>query len=295
MTNLLLIEVSSLIFRCYFAYPPLQRRRDGAHVGAVAGVTGMLWRMLTRGAHGDLRGMPTHVGVVFDSPQRTFRHDLLPSYKGNRPPRLPELLSQFDLVRQAVRAFGLQPLEQPGYEADDLIASYAEANGAGTTVIVSADKDLMQLVSPSVLMVDDMNDRLVGAREVEEKFGVRPDQIVDYLALVGDSVDNIPGVPAVGPKTATALLARYGDMEGILTAVGEVRPARISHNLHVSASQARLARKLVTLARDIELTTPLADLAWPGAIETGPIIEFCDEMEFVSLRRKIERALQEAA
>ncbi|MEO0754915.1 MAG: 5'-3' exonuclease H3TH domain-containing protein, partial [Pseudomonadota bacterium] len=200
-SHLYLIDASAYIFRAFHALPPLSRASDGLPVGAVLGFCNMIWKLLE-----DLRGpdRPTHFACIFDHSSYSFRNDLYADYKANRPPPPEDLRPQFPLVRQAAIAFATHALEQEGYEADDLIATYAEqAKEAGATVtIISSDKDLMQLVSDRVQMLDTMKNKSIGIDEVIEKFGVTPDKVIDIQALAGDSVDNVPGAPGIGVKTA---------------------------------------------------------------------------------------------
>ncbi len=203
--RLYLVDGSGYIFRAYHALPPLTRKSDGLPVGAVAGFCNMLWKFL-----GDMRNepeAPTHLAVIFDHSEKTFRNDLYPEYKAHRPPAPEDLVPQFPLVREATKAFGVPCIELAGYEADDLIASYAKAvrDAGGEAVIVSSDKDLMQLVGEGVSMFDTMKNLRIGPEQVAEKFGVPPDKVVDVQALCGDSVDNVPGAPGIGVKTAALL------------------------------------------------------------------------------------------
>ncbi|MBV8926996.1 MAG: DNA polymerase I, partial [Bradyrhizobium sp.] len=195
--HVFLVDGSSYIFRAYHALPPLNRKSDGLQVNAVLGFCNMLWKLL-RDMPEDNR--PTHLAIVFDKSEVTFRNKLYPDYKAHRPPAPDDLIPQFKFIRDAVRAFDLPCLEQDGFEADDLIATYARLateRGASTT-IVSSDKDLMQLVTDNVVMYDTMKDRRIGIPEVIEKFGVPPEKVVEVQALAGDSTDNVPGVPGIG-------------------------------------------------------------------------------------------------
>src|SRR5437764_12480574 len=204
--HVFLVDGSSYIFRAYHALPPLNRKSDGLQVNAVLGFCNMLWKLLRDMPPGD---KPTHLAIVFDKSEVTFRNQLYPDYKAHRPPAPDDLIPQFALIREAVRAFDLPCLEQGGFEADDLIATYArEACEAGaTTTIVSSDKDLMQLVGDTVVMYDTMKDRRIGREEVIERFGVAPEKVIEVQALIGDSTDNVPGVPGIGGKTAAQLIS----------------------------------------------------------------------------------------
>ena len=215
--HVFLVDGSSYIFRAYHALPPLNRKSDGLQVNAVLGFCNMLWKLL-RDMPPDNR--PTHLAIIFDKSEITFRNKLYPDYKAHRPPAPDDLIPQFPLIREAVRAFDLPCLEQGGFEADDLIATYAREAGerGATATIVSSDKDLMQLVTDKVTMFDTMKDRRIGIAEVIEKFGVPPEKVVEVQALAGDSTDNVPGVPGIGIKTAAQLIVEYGDLETLLLA-----------------------------------------------------------------------------
>jgi DNA polymerase-1 len=228
--HVFLVDGSSYIFRAYHALPPLNRKSDGLQVNAVLGFCNMLWKLL-RDMPPDNR--PTHLAIVFDKSEVTFRNKLYADYKAHRPPAPDDLIPQFPLIREAVRAFDLPCLEQGGFEADDLIATYAREAGerGATTTIVSSDKDLMQLVTDKVTMFDTMKDRRIGIAEVIEKFGVPPEKVVEVQALIGDSTDNVPGVPGVGPKAASTLIIALGSLDRILSA--EKNPQEIENELRV--------------------------------------------------------------
>jgi len=220
--HLYLIDGSGYLFRAYHALPPLSRKRDGLPTGAVAGYCNMLWKLME-----DMRGgdKPTHLAVIFDAGRKTFRTEIFPQYKANRPPPPDDLIPQFPLVREATRAFNVACLEQDGFEADDLIATYSRlGRKAGARVtIVSSDKDLMQLVTDCVVMFDTMKDKKIGRAEVIEKFGVPPEKVIEVQSLIGDSTDNVPGVPGIGVKTAAQLIGEYGDLETLLARVAEIK------------------------------------------------------------------------
>src|ERR671925_485550 len=205
---------------------------------------------------------PTHLAIVFDKSEVTFRNKLYPDYKAHRPPAPDDLIPQFAFIRAAVQAFDLPCLEQDGFEADDLIATYVrEACEKGATAtIVSSDKDLMQLVTDCVVMYDTMKDRRLGVAEVIEKFGVPPEKVVEVQALAGDSTDNVPGVPGIGVKTAAQLIVEYGDLETLLQRAGEIKQEKRRQSLIDNADKARLSKRLVTLDDKIKLDVPLADL-----------------------------------
>src|SRR5271168_4496930 len=283
--HVFLVDGSSYIFRAYHALPPLNRKSDGLQVNAVLGFCNMLWKLL-RDMPPDNR--PTHLAIVFDKSEVTFRNKLYPDYKAHRPPAPDELIPQFALIRDAVRAFDLPCLEQAGFEADDLIATYArEARERGaTTTIVSSDKDLMQLVGDKVTMFDTMKDRRIGVAEVIEKFGVPPEKVVEVQALAGDSTDNVPGVPGIGIKTAAQLIIEYGDLETLLKRANESKQDKRRQSLIDNADQARLSKKLVTLDDQVKLDVPIGDLAVHEP-DHKRLIAFLKAMEFSSLTRRV--------
>src|SRR3954468_11842335 len=258
--HVFLVDGSSYIFRAYHALPPLNRKSDGLQVNAVLGFCNMLWKLI-RDMPPDNR--PTHLAIIFDKSEVTFRNKLYPEYKAHRPPAPDDLIPQFALIRDAVRAFDLPCLEQGGFEADDLIATYArQASERGATAtIVSSDKDLMQLVTDCVTMYDTMKDRRIGIAEVIEKFGVGPEKVVEVQALAGDSTDNVPGVPGIGVKTAAQLIVEYGDLETLLNRAGEIKQPKRRQALIEHAESARLSKRLVTLDANVPLDVPVANLA----------------------------------
>ena len=288
--HLYLVDGSSYIFRAYHRLPPLTNPQ-GVPVGAVYGYTTMLWK-LAKDLH-EADG-PTHLAVILDHSSQSFRNEIYDQYKANRPEPPEDLRPQFPLIRDATRAFSLPCIELANYEADDLIATYAEtAVAAGWDVtIVSSDKDLMQLVrepadGPHVDMLDTMKNVRIGIAGVEEKFGVGPELVGDVLALMGDSVDNVPGVPGVGPKTATKLVVEHGGMEAALAAAGAMKPGKLRENLIEHADMARLSRILVDLKRDVPLPEPLEALKL-GAIPPDPLRAFLTEHGFRSLAAKLD-------
>jgi DNA polymerase I len=288
--HLYLVDGSSYIFRAYHRLPPLTNPH-GVPVGAVYGYTTMLWK-LAKDLH-DADG-PTHLAVILDHSSQSFRNEIYDQYKANRPEPPEDLRPQFPLIRDATRAFSLPCIETEGYEADDLIASYTEAAvAAGWDVtIVSSDKDLMQLIrepadGPHVDMLDTMKNVRLGLDAVNEKFGVTPDLVGDVLALMGDSVDNVPGVRGVGPKTATKLIVEYGDLEKALAGAETMKPSKLRDNLIEHADMARLSRVLVELKRDCPLPDALDDLKL-DAIPPLPLKTFLDEHGFRSLSAKLD-------
>jgi DNA polymerase I len=283
--HVFLVDGSSYIFRAYHALPPLTRKSDGLQLNAVYGFCNMLWKLL-RDMKPEER--PTHLAVVLDKSEHTFRNELYPDYKAHRPDAPADLIPQFRLIREAVRAFDLPCLEQAGFEADDLIATYVrEACELGaTSTIVSSDKDLMQLVNEHVVMLDQMKDRRIGPAEVMEKFGVPPNKVIEVQALIGDSTDNVPGVPGIGVKTAAQLIGEYGDLETLLARAGEIKQQKRRESLIGFADQARLSKTLVTLDTHVPLDVPLADLAVHDP-DARRLIAFLKAMEFSSLTRRV--------
>jgi DNA polymerase-1 len=282
--HLYLVDGSGYIFRAYHRLPPLTNKR-GLNVGAVYGYTTMLWKLADslHKAEG-----PTHLAVILDASSKTFRNDMYDQYKAHRPPPPPELVPQFPLIRDATRAFSLPCIETEGLEADDIIACYAKAAlGEGWNVtIVSSDKDLMQLIEPGLDLLDTMNDRRIGRDHVIEKFGVPPEQLGEVLALMGDSVDNVPGVPGIGPKTASKLIAEFGGLEAVLAAAPAMKPSKMRDNLIEHADNARLSRELVRLVCDAPLPEPLEALTMKG-IPPEPLRAFLEDQGFKTLLMKV--------
>ncbi|MCS3497447.1 DNA polymerase-1 [Bradyrhizobium japonicum] len=283
--HIFLVDGSGYIFRAYHALPPLNRKSDGLQVNAVLGFCNMLWKLL-RDMPEDNR--PTHLAIVFDKSEVTFRNKIYPEYKAHRPPAPDDLIPQFALIREAVRAFDLPCLEQGGFEADDLIATYArQASDRGAhTTIVSSDKDLMQLVNDKIMMYDTMKDRRIGIPEVIEKFGVPPEKVVEVQALAGDSTDNVPGVPGIGIKTAAQLIVEYGDLEQLLFRATEIKQPKRREALIENAEKARISRQLVLLDDKVELEVPLDDLAVHEP-DARKLIAFLKAMEFSTLTRRV--------
>src|SRR6201996_1895876 len=283
--HVFLVDGSSYIFRAYHALPPLNRKSDGLQVNAVLGFCNMLWKLL-RDMPEDNR--PTHLAIIFDKSEITLRNKLYPDDKAHRPPAPDDLIPQFGLIRDAVRAFDLPCLEQNGFEADDLIATYARLateRGASTT-IVSSDKDLMQLVTDKVLMYDTMKDRRIGIPEVIEKFGVPPEKVVEVQALAGDSTDNVPGVPGIGVKTAAQLIVEYGDLEQLLFRATEIKQPKRREALIENAEKARISRQLVLLDDKVALDVPPDDLAVQEP-DARKLIAFLKHMEFSTLTKRV--------
>ena len=283
--RLYLVDGSGYLFRAYHALPPLTRKSDGTPIGAVSGYSNMLYKLLCD--MGDEHD-PTHLAVIFDHSSKTFRNDLYPEYKAHRPEPPEDLIPQFGLVRDATRAFNVACIEAEGFEADDIIATYArmvEAKG-GEVVIISSDKDLMQLVSDRISLFDTMKNRRIGRAEVIEKFGVPPEKVIDVQALAGDSADNVPGVPGIGVKTAAQLVEEYGDLDTLLARASEIKQNKRRENLIEFADKARISRELVTLKTDVPLEEPLDALAMPK-IDPEKLSKFLAEMEFNTLARRV--------
>jgi DNA polymerase I len=283
--HVFLVDGSSYIFRAYHALPPLHRKSDGLQVNAVLGFCNMLWKLL-RDMKPEER--PTHLAVVFDKSERTFRNEMYSEYKANRTEPPDDLRPQFAFIREAVRAFDLPCLEQIGFEADDLIATYVRlaCEAGANATIVSSDKDLMQLVNDCVLMYDTMKDRRIGIPEVVEKFGVPPEKVIEVQSLIGDSTDNVPGVPGIGVKTAAQLIGEYGDLETLLARASEIKQEKRRQALIENAERARLSKRLVTLDAHVALDVPLADLAVHEP-DYKLLIAFLKAMEFGTLTRRV--------
>jgi DNA polymerase-1 len=291
--HLWLIDGSGFIFRAYHRLPPLTDP-EGTPVGAVFGFTSMLWNLIEAA-----RKSPEddYLAVILDAGKTSFRNQLYADYKANRPDPPEDLVPQFPLIRDAVSALGVPCIEKPDYEADDLIASYAEAAMAeGMTVtIVSSDKDLMQLVRPGLTLLDTMQNRRFGEAEVTEKWGVPPARLAELLALMGDSVDNVPGVPGVGPKTAADLVTQFGSVEGVLSNLDQVKRPKLREALAANADAARLSRVLVELKRDMPLEPPLAALKLGEAENRERLAAFLARHGFRSLLAKLGETGRAAA
>ncbi|MEO1042698.1 MAG: DNA polymerase I [Pseudomonadota bacterium] len=292
-SRLYLVDGSAYIFRAFHALPPLTRKSDGMPIGAVSGFCNMLWKLLSDASNDAVEhiGTPTHFAVIFDHSGYSFRNDLYPDYKANRDEPPEDLRPQFSVIRDATRAFGLPCLEEEGYEADDLIATFArQAEGQGAeVVIVSSDKDLTQLVTDKVVMFDPMKNKVIDTDGVIEKFGVGPEKMIDLQALMGDSTDNVPGVPGIGPKTAATLLDEYGTLEDLLERADEIKQKKRRETIIEHTDNAKLSKELVTLRTDVG---DLDDPAEFGLAEFdhAQLISFLEEMEFTTLTRRIREA-----
>ncbi|HCP00211.1 MAG TPA: DNA polymerase I, partial [Rhodospirillaceae bacterium] len=285
--RLYLVDGSGFIFRAFHSSPlDVFKRSDGIHTNAVNGYVNMLLKLIDR-AHDD--GALDYMAVIFDAARKNFRNDIYPEYKANRDDPPEELRPQFALVREATEAFGLPAIQLEGFEADDLIATYArEAEALGIeTVVVSSDKDLMQLVRNRVHMLDPMKDIVIGEDEVMDKFGVTPDKVVDVQSLAGDSTDNVPGVPGIGVKTAALLINEYGDLDTLLDRALEIKQKKRRENLIEFADMARISRDLVRLKDDVQTDQTIEDFALKDP-DPATVVEFLKAMEFRTLTQRVE-------
>ena len=276
-----LVDGSGYIFRAYYALPPLSRKSDGLPTGAVIGFCNMLFKLLEDSRSDDSKQKPTHFAVIFDSARKNFRNEIYKDYKANRSEAPDDLAPQFDYIRKAVKAFNLPSIEQINYEADDLLATYAQQIidlGAKVTII-SSDKDLMQLVSKDIRLYDPMKSKVIGKKEVEEKFGVKPEQVIDVQSLAGDSSDNIPGVPGIGIKTAAELIKKYKNLDNLLNKAGEIPQKKRRETLIENKKSALLSKKLVTLKSDVPVKEKLESFLIKD-VEKDKLYDFLREMEF---------------
>ncbi|AXI53121.1 DNA polymerase I [Sulfitobacter sp. JL08] len=287
--HLHLIDGSAFIFRAYHALPPLTRKSDGLPIGAVSGFCNMLQRYVDGNSGADA---PTHVAVIFDKGSHTFRNDLYDQYKANREAMPEDLRPQIPLTREATIAFNIACKELEGFEADDIIATLAcqARDAGGRCTIISSDKDLMQLVGDGVEMLDAMKNRTIDVDGVIEKFGVKPDRVVDVQALAGDSVDNVPGAPGIGIKTAALLINEFGDLDALLERAEEIPQPKRRQTLIDHAEQIRLSRSLVQLDCDVALDFGLDDLEVKDP-DPKKLLEFLAEMEFRTLSKRIAAKL----
>ncbi|PZN96683.1 MAG: DNA polymerase I [Alphaproteobacteria bacterium] len=289
--HLYLVDGSGYIFRAYHRLPPLTDPQ-GTPVGAVYGFTAMLWKLITELANAEA---PTHLAVILDAGSHTFRNDMYAAYKAHRPPPPEDLVPQFPLIRDAVRAFSVPCIEQDGVEADDIIASYACAalRADFNVTIVSSDKDLMQLIQPGIDCLDTMKNQRIDRAEVIEKFGVPPEQVGDVLALMGDTADNIPGVRGVGPKTAAELIVAYGSVEGVIANLDAIKKPKLRETLAASIADARMSRELVRLKDDIPLAEPLDALTLRHPPQE-PLAKFLAKHGFRGMLSKLGREAEAA-
>src|SRR5476649_1515657 len=284
--HLYLIDGSGYLFRAYHALPPLNRP-DGTPVNAVLGFSRMLMQLLDDPE-------VDHVAVILDAGRKTFRNEIYDKYKAHRPEPPEDLIPQFPLIREAATAFGMPSVELAGFEADDLIATYARlaVEAGAKCTIVSSDKDLMQLIRPGVDMMDPMKMRKIGPAEVMEKFGVTPDKVVDVQALAGDSTDNVPGAPGIGVKTAAQLLNEYGDLETLLKRAGEIKQPKRRESLEQNAELIRISKQLVQL--DHNVPTPTVPETFDKRAPDPNVLPWLEQQGFKSLIARYAKELGEA-
>ncbi len=283
--QLVLIDGSGYIFRAYYALPPMTTS-SGIPVNAVFGFCNMLFKQLENIQME--KGGNVSVAVVFDAARKTFRNEIYPEYKANRSDPPDDLIPQFDIIKRVPEIFNLKSIESVGYEADDLIASYAErAEKLGTRVtVISSDKDLMQLLKKNIIMLDPLKNKEIDREEVFKKFGVFPEKVIDVQALAGDSSDNVPGVPGIGVKTAATLINEYGNVENLLNNTKNIKQIKRRETLENNKEKAIVSKKLVTLKNDLELPIPIEDLSFVP-IDVNKIVNFLDEMEFKRIKSQI--------
>ena len=283
-----LVDGSGYIFRAYYALPPLSRKSDGLPTGAVSGFCSMLFKLLEEVRSDDSKNKPTHFAVIFDSARKNFRNEIYSEYKANRAEAPDDLAPQFEYIRKSVKAFNLPSIELLNYEADDLIATYSKKiieAGAKVTVI-SSDKDLMQLVSNKIRLFDPMKSKVIGEKEVLEKFGVKPSQVIDVQSLAGDSSDNIPGVPGIGIKTASELINKYNNLNNLLSKASEITQNKRRETLIANKDKALLSKKLVTLKDDVPIKNKLDEFVIKE-IDKDKLYDFLREMEFNRLLSQV--------
>ena len=276
-----LIDGSGYIFRAYYALPPLTRKSDGLPVGAVSGFCNMLFKLLEDSKSADNKERPTHFAVIFDSARKNFRNEIYSEYKANRSDAPDDLIPQFDYIRKSVLAFNLPSIEQINYEADDLIATYVDhINKVGAKVtIVSSDKDLLQLHGKNTRIYDPMKNKFLGIEDIKQKFGVKPDQIIDVQSLAGDTSDNVPGVPGIGIKTAAELINTFGTLEALLKSAHTIKQNKRRETLIENKDKALISKKLVTLKKDVPVKDRLEDLILKQ-VNKEKLYSFLREMEF---------------
>ena len=276
-----LIDGSGYIFRAYYALPPLTRKSDGLPVGAVTGFCNMLFKLLEDSKSDQNLEKPTHFAVIFDSARKNFRNEIYSEYKANRSDAPDDLIPQFDYIRKSVEAFNLPSIELINYEADDLIATYVEqilAEGAKAT-IVSSDKDLMQLFKKNVRIYDPMKNKFITSEDVNIKFGVGPEKVIDVQALAGDSTDNVPGVPGIGVKTAAELINEYGTLENLLKNSNKIKQNKRRETLIENREKAIISKKLVTLKKDVPVENNIHEFELKS-VNKDKLYSFLREMEF---------------
>jgi len=276
-----LIDGSGYIFRAYYALPPLSRKSDGMPTGAVSGFCSMLFKLLEDSKSNENKHKPTHFAVIFDSARKNFRNEIYSDYKANRSDAPDDLIPQFEFIRQSVKAFNLPSIELINYEADDLIATYVEEilkEGAKAT-IVSSDKDLMQLYKKNIRIYDPMKNKFISNEDVNNKFGVNPDKVIDVQALAGDSSDNVPGVPGIGVKTAAELINQYGNLENLLKNADKIKQNKRRETLIQNKDKAIISKKLVTLKNDVPVKNKISEFELKE-IDKNKLYSFLRDMEF---------------
>ena len=289
-----LIDGSGYIFRAYYALPPLTRKSDGLPVGAVSGFCSMLFKLLEDSKSNENLQKPTHFAVIFDAARKTFRNEIYSDYKANRSEAPDDLAPQFEYIRKSVVAFNLPSVDLPNYEADDLIATYAEqilAKGAKVT-IVSSDKDLMQLYKKNVRLFDPMKNKFITPEDIITKFGVGPEKVIDVQSLAGDSSDNVPGVPGIGVKTAAELINKYGTLEKLLDNANEIKQNKRRETLIENKDKAIISKKLVTLMKDVPVERKIEEFQLKE-IDKDKLYKFLREMEFNRLLSSVISAYGE--
>ena len=276
-----LIDGSGYIFRAYYALPPLTRKSDGMPTGAVSGFCNMLFKLLEDSKSKDNKDKPSHFAVIFDSARKNFRNEIYSDYKANRSDAPDDLIPQFDYIRKSVSAFNLPSIELINYEADDLIATYSEMvlNEGAKVTIISSDKDLMQLYKKNVRIYDPMKNKFITQEDINNKFGVTPDKIVDVQALAGDSSDNVPGVPGIGIKTAAELINQYGNLDNLLKRAKEIKQNKRRETLIENKNKAIISKKLVTLKNDVPVKNKITEF-YLKDIDKEKLYGFLREMEF---------------
>jgi DNA polymerase-1 len=284
-----LIDGSGYIFRAYYALPPLSRKSDGLPTGAVSGFCSMLFKLLEEARSDDSENKPTHFAVIFDSARKNFRNEIFKDYKANRSDPPEDLAPQFEYIRKSVEAFNLPSIELLNYEADDLIATYAKkiVKAGAKVTIISSDKDLMQLVSDKVRLYDPVKFKVLDDKDVKEKFGVKPSQVIDVQSLAGDSSDNIPGVPGIGIKTAAELINKYKNLDNLLKKIDEITQKKRKETLLKNKDKAIMSRQLVTLKDDVPVKNDPSSFILKD-IKKEKLYDFLREMEF---NRLLSRAI----
>jgi len=276
-----LIDGSGYIFRAYYALPPLTRKSDGLPTGAVSGFCNMLFKLLQDATSEQNKSKPTHFAVIFDSARKNFRNQIYPNYKANRSDAPDDLIPQFEYIRKSVNAFNLPSIELLNYEADDLIATYSEQilkEGAEVTII-SSDKDLMQLYKKNVRIFDPMKSKFINKDDIYNKFGVKPEQVIDVQSLAGDSSDNVPGVPGIGIKTAAELINTYGDLENLLKNTSKIKQNKRRETLTENKKKALISKELVTLKKDVPVKNNIKEFKLKE-VNREKLYNFLREMEF---------------